>query len=205
VSRATAESHFGKRYGRLVVQGKSGQDKGGNVLLRCVCDCGKESLTRGFMLLSGRAKSCGCLHRDNFIARLTKPRTMPAEKLCPTCKAVKPASGFGVDKTRPDGLSGQCKRCKNVEYKRRHIGRVIEQTSARKRHVKRATPPWVDRNLIRPFYQEAARLTAQRGISHHVDHIIPLRGDDVSGLHVPWNLQVIPWTENLRKGKKNGG
>jgi hypothetical protein len=67
------------------------------------------------------------------------------------------------------------------------------------------TPPWLsvdDVWLIEQAYELAAVRTKMFGFSWHVDHIIPLNGRSVSGLHVPTNLQVIPWQENLRKGNR---
>lgn len=69
----------------------------------------------------------------------------------------------------------------------------------------RATPPWLtvdDRAEIAALYAEASRLERETGIPHHVDHIIPLRGDYVCGLHVPSNLQILTKDENLRKSNR---
>lgn len=62
-----------------------------------------------------------------------------------------------------------------------------------------ATPAWVDNAAVQAFYAEAKRLTAETGVPHEVDHIYPLKGRTSSGLHVPWNLQIITRTENRQK------
>jgi len=76
--------------------------------------------------------------------------------------------------------------------------------SAKRRAAKlNATPPWltaIQQAQIQEMYDVALACTVQTGIQHHVDHIHPLQGDGFTGLHVPWNLQVIPGTENLSKG-----
>ncbi len=64
------------------------------------------------------------------------------------------------------------------------------------------TPKWLkplDFQHIRLFYKAAKDLTNELGIKFEVDHIIPLRGEFISGLHVPSNLQVITAVENRNK------
>jgi hypothetical protein len=67
---------------------------------------------------------------------------------------------------------------------------------------KQATPSWADSKAIRAFYVESARRSADTGVQHHVDHIVPLQGKTVCGLHVENNLQVMPGGENQSKGNR---
>jgi len=80
--------------------------------------------------------------------------------------------------------------------------KVLAKNRTRDLRKTRATPPWVELSLITPFYEYAAALTKQTGIRYSVDHIMPLKGKDSSGLHVPWNLQVIPLADNIKKGNR---
>ena len=61
-----------------------------------------------------------------------------------------------------------------------------------------ATPSWANKNVITEIY-----LNCPDG--YHVDHIVPLQGKNVCGLHVEWNLQYLPANENLKKGNRLSG
>lgn len=82
----------------------------------------------------------------------------------------------------------------------------INASVARREAAKaQRTPAWLTEDehwVIEQAYELAALRTKLFGMAWHVDHVFPLRGKTVSGLHVPANLQVIPWVENLRKGNR---
>ena len=80
--------------------------------------------------------------------------------------------------------------------------RKLASTTAREERCRLATPVWADREAIVALYAQAKKITQETGIQHDVDHIVPLRGKTVSGLHVPENLRVIPSAENKRKAAK---
>lgn len=63
-------------------------------------------------------------------------------------------------------------------------------------------PKWCDLDAVKSIYMESRRITMDTGIEHHVDHVYPLQGKSVSGLHVPENLQVVPSYLNLSKSNK---
>jgi hypothetical protein len=61
------------------------------------------------------------------------------------------------------------------------------------------TPPWSDLDEVSLIYKQAASLQRLLGRPIHVDHMVPLRGEAVSGLHVPENLQITFAEHNLAK------
>ena len=94
------------------------------------------------------------------------------------------------------------KRQMDAEFKQKN-GALVTSYKARYRAARRkATPPWLskdDLSKIRQVYSEAKRLSVETGVPYEVDHIVPLAGKVVSGLHVPWNLRAIPKVENNRR------
>ena len=79
------------------------------------------------------------------------------------------------------------------------------KAAKRRTKILTQTPSWLtkeQRDDIINIYQAAAARTLHTNIQHEVDHIVPLRGENVSGLHVPWNLQILTEQENRQKSNK---
>ena len=79
-------------------------------------------------------------------------------------------------------------------------------TAKRRASKLQATPSWLtdyDWEMIKWVYHCSKVAEEKYNEPYHVDHVVPLQGKNVCGLHVPWNLQVIPAKENLTKGNKH--
>ena len=87
----------------------------------------------------------------------------------------------------------------NVENKEAFAARE----AARRAAQKAATPPWVNWDAVEAVYIAASERTKQTGVLHHVDHIVPLKSKIVCGLHVPWNLRVLPAFDNQSKNNRH--
>lgn len=98
----------------------------------------------------------------------------------------------------------EANREKRAEHQRRYIAKNRDKLTANQAKRRAAkldrTPAWADLDMIDVFYALAKEMTEETGTVHHVDHIIPLQGENVSGLHVATNLQVIPAADNHSKG-----
>lgn len=128
--------------------------------------------------------------------RLTQWRLDNAEKERENSR-VRAACRRTIDPQASRDKVNQHRRENPAIYKRHAIARYTRQ--------KRQTPDWADHSKIREIYLEARRLTEETDEPHHVDHIIPLKGKLITGLHVHNNLQILTSIKNLRKGNHFNG
>jgi hypothetical protein len=94
---------------------------------------------------------------------------------------------------------------KQKVFRKQNTETISASNMKRKADKLQRTPKWLTENdfwMIKQAYELANIRSKLFGIKFHVDHVIPLRGKNVSGLHTPYNLQVIPAKENLKKSNK---
>lgn len=92
-----------------------------------------------------------------------------------------------------------------IVWRSNNPDKVRFYNASRKKTRLTATPNWLTKDhkmFMEIQYQMALLLKERLGFEHHVNHIHPLQGKNVCGLHVPWNLRVIPASDNIRKSNK---
>lgn len=164
----------GQRYGRLIALERVRMDGDGKAVWKFKCDCDKDTETTADRVIQKITRSCGCLEIENRITH-------------------------GQSQTR------EYHREAHRRWARENPGKVIANAYKRRKDYRMRVPKWLTDehwDQINAFYHEARRLTEETGVPHVVDHIHPLRGKTVSGLHVPWNLQVLTKAANLTKSAR---
>jgi len=162
-------------------------------------------------------------NRENFIKFLSSVlygRIRSMQKLCHTCNLLLPTTSFSKRSASHDGLKPRCKSCDSAA---RSISYYLDPTFRaatldRTRRVKQSRfdadpaykkafnlwgstrrrthiPKWVS---ITDFIPVCQQLLAA-GEGYEIDHIIPIKGAVVSGLHVPSNVQVVKRAANQQK------
>jgi hypothetical protein len=112
-------------------------------------------------------------------------------KYCIKCRTVLDLSNFYAHEARWDKLGSYCKSCSDSL-----TNPTAKERAAKHRAAKlQAVPKWADLDKISDIYRNCPD-------GHQVDHIIPLQGVDVCGLHVENNLQYLTKFENASKGNK---
>lgn len=162
----------GDVFGRWTVLSDSGNDKNGNATFECKCTCGSiKQKVLAFNLVNGESASCGCLNKEIITVH-------------------------GLSKDRIH------RRKAANKYARSHPAKIRAGKIRYLYALEQATPKWLTKahwEEMEAIYAQARELSVLTGIQMHVDHIIPIRGEKVRGLHVPWNLQVLPASENISK------
>lgn len=87
-------------------------------------------------------------------------------------------------------------------WREQNIHRLLARDARRRAAKRNATPPWADNERIVQMYADAQVLSAELGVKFEVDHIVPLQGKLVCGLHWEGNLQIIPANDNRKKANK---
>ena len=153
-------------------------------------------------------KLCSSSNQKRILEKNRKQKISIESQKCPICNETKLIDMFSKQITSRTGFRCICKSCISISGKKYRTDNkesvaIKKLHDVRKRQAAKifATPSWADYEKIKLIYRQAFEIR-KLGRNVHVDHIIPLRGKNVCGLHVEGNLQIIDAVENLSKFNK---
>lgn len=166
----------GKIFGRLsVVEPVGIDDKTGWMRWSCICSCGTKHVAAGAQLSAGETRSCGCLVGEAQRDGRTKEQIREQQR----------------ERCRLNARNNPARiKANKIKYETKRA---------------QATPPWLTQDHwseMNALYEKARHLTRETGVRHEVDHMAPIQGKVFSGLHVPWNLQILTQVENVSKSNR---
>jgi len=144
-----------------------------------------------------------------------------ATQNCYKCKVEKHLGDFAKHPTGRLGVNTTCKECRkayrkeyynlnkeqerfnSAKWAKNNLGKKRAYRAKRRSAILCATPTWAKPIEIKKIYAEADFLSKVTGIKYEVDHIIPLQGKNVCGLHVQNNLRVIQMIDNRKKAYRH--
>lgn len=94
---------------------------------------------------------------------------------------------------------------KLVGYIKKNLPQYNARTAIRRAALLKRTPLWLtpsDTSAMSRLYEQCKEMEKETGLKYHVDHILPLQGKRVSGLHVPSNVRILTAKENMTKGNR---
>jgi hypothetical protein len=130
-------------------------------------------------------------------------------KRCAVCRLPKPLRAFNKDASKSDGLESRCKLCDRAKvsnWTKNNRGKAAAKGARRRAAKIKRRPRWIKeifKDQVDEFYIMAKELEKIFPWKMHVDHRTPLQGKYVSGLDVPWNLEILSEKANLEKGNRH--
>ena len=148
---------------------------------------------------SGLDTYCKQCKKTKFVVWMAEGKDSARKRAAYAANPEKDRARFAVYcETYPEKVSAT-----NRLWAQRNPQKIAAKAARRRALLLQRTPPWADKNKIDDFYAQAqAAREFFNEVEWHVDHIAPLKGAKVSGLHVQDNFQVIPGIENLRKSNR---
>ena len=166
------------------------------------------------------AKVCTTCRQEKLLSYFSPRKGRPSGRhySCKSCLALrakeqrknKPATEEQKELARIRSIfwrEENPERNKQIKSSWRLLNLDVKNATNKRRELEKLnrTPAWLTKEQekeILSFYWLAKDLKSVSGEEYHVDHIVPLQGKTVCGLHVPWNLQILPKDINLSKGNR---